>query len=117
MVTIADDAYMIDLAAKLDLPILLVARSTLGTINHTLLTIESVQARGLRVAGVILNDIFGDTPLEFARSNGAEIARHSGAPVLGCAPYLRDPSPDSVAEVLAQRLTLAALGLSPSLVA
>ena len=42
------------LLALLDLPCLLVARSTLGTINHTLLTLEAARGRGLRVAGVLL---------------------------------------------------------------
>ena len=46
---------MIDLMARLGLPTLVVARGTLGTINHTLLTLEALRARGLAVAGVILN--------------------------------------------------------------
>jgi len=54
MVPITDNAYMIDLAAALDLSIVLVARSTLGTINHTLLSIEAIRRRGLPLAGVVI---------------------------------------------------------------
>jgi len=54
MVPLTEDAYMIDLAAELDLPIVLVARSTLGTINHTLLSIEAIRRRGLPLAGVVI---------------------------------------------------------------
>jgi len=54
MVPITGDAYMIDLAAALDLSIVLVARSTLGTINHTLLSIEAIRRRGLPLAGVVI---------------------------------------------------------------
>jgi malonyl-CoA O-methyltransferase len=54
-VPLNDRDFMIDLMAKLPLPILLVARSTLGTINHTLLSLTALRSRGLPVAGVILN--------------------------------------------------------------
>jgi malonyl-CoA O-methyltransferase len=47
--------FMVDLMAKLALPIVLVARSTLGTINHTLLSLAALRARSLPVAGVIVN--------------------------------------------------------------
>ncbi|KAB0612947.1 dethiobiotin synthase [Castellaniella defragrans] len=46
---------MIDLAARLGLPVVLVARSTLGTINHTLLSLRALRARGLPVLGVVMN--------------------------------------------------------------
>jgi dethiobiotin synthetase len=101
-----------DLALRLALPILLVARASLGTINHTLLTIEAIRARGLTLAGVILNDATEETATELATSNASEIACHSSAPVLGYIPLIRDPSPDNVAESIAQRLALAPLGLA-----
>ncbi len=49
------DRMMIDLMLRLALPVVLVARGTLGTINHTLLSLEALRARGIPVAGVILN--------------------------------------------------------------
>lgn len=51
-----DDAgtLMIDLIARLALPVLLVARSTLGTINHSLLSIEALRRRDLALAGVVM---------------------------------------------------------------
>ncbi len=55
MVPLDGSHLMIDLVARLGLPAILVARSTLGTINHTLLSLEALRARGLAVAGVILN--------------------------------------------------------------
>ncbi len=41
--------------ALLELPVLLVARSTLGTINHTLLSLDALRRRGIPIAGVVLN--------------------------------------------------------------
>ena len=47
--------FMIDLMARLAVPVLLVARSTLGTINHTLLSLAALRSRALPIAGVVLN--------------------------------------------------------------
>ncbi len=55
LVPLTCDHLMIDLIAQLKLAVVVVARSTLGTINHTLLTLEALRARRLPVAGVILN--------------------------------------------------------------
>ncbi|AWJ94971.1 dethiobiotin synthase (plasmid) [Azospirillum baldaniorum] len=55
MVPVTEDVFIIDLIARFGLPVVLVARSTLGTINHTLLSLEALRARGLAVAGVVLN--------------------------------------------------------------
>jgi dethiobiotin synthetase len=81
MVPITDKAYMIDLAAQLDLPIILVARSTLGTINHTLLSIEAIRGRGLPLAGVVING--PETP-----HNRAAIERYGQIEIIAEIPWL-----------------------------
>ena len=65
-----------DLAAYLDLPLLIVGRAGLGTINHTLLTLEVAAQRGLDVHAVILNDCDNHDDLSFARENAQQIAEH-----------------------------------------
>lgn len=55
LVPLNEYTLMVDLMRQLGLPVVVVARTTLGTINHTLLTLEALRARGLEVAGVILN--------------------------------------------------------------
>jgi len=54
LVPLRDDYLVRDLAAELGLPVVVAASPGLGTINHTLLTIESVRAAGLDLAGVVL---------------------------------------------------------------
>jgi dethiobiotin synthase len=54
LVPINEDAMMIDLAELLELPVLVVSRTALGTINHTLLTLDALRARGLEIAGVMM---------------------------------------------------------------
>jgi dethiobiotin synthetase len=54
-VPITEQYHVIDFAAELGMPILLVARAGLGTINHSLLSIEALQARQIPIAGVVMN--------------------------------------------------------------
>ena len=55
MVPLNDRHFMLDLMKKIDIPVLLVASSLLGTINHTLLSLEQLRRHGLDVLGVVLN--------------------------------------------------------------
>lgn len=59
LVPITDNLDMAGLAKRLELPILLVARAALGTWNHTLLSLEAIAARGLRLVGVVLSHAGG----------------------------------------------------------
>ena len=81
MVPLTDTAYVIDLAAELHLPLILVARSTLGTINHTLLSLEAIRRRGLPLAGVVING--PETP-----HNRASIERYGQVEVIAEIPWL-----------------------------
>ena len=55
LVPLNETQLMIDLIAALGFPAIVVARSTLGTINHTLLTLQALRMREIPVAGVVLN--------------------------------------------------------------
>jgi len=54
LVPLAPDLMQTDLIAALDLPVVVVARDVLGTINHTLLTLEALRRRELTIKGVVL---------------------------------------------------------------
>ncbi|MEZ6130235.1 MAG: dethiobiotin synthase [Planctomycetaceae bacterium] len=56
MCPLSDSTTVADLAVRLGSPVLIVAANRLGVINHTLLTVDGAIRRGLRVAGVVLND-------------------------------------------------------------
>lgn len=68
--------FMIDLIAALQLPALVVARSTLGTINHTLLTLAALRSRAIPIAGIVL---CGEPNADNRRS----IETYGNAPTLG----------------------------------
>ena len=90
LVPINDRQTMADLMAALELPVLIAARSGLGTINHTLLTIEALERRRLAVAGVVM---VGD-PNE---DNRDAIERYGGVPVLGQMPRFAPLTPERLA--------------------
>jgi dethiobiotin synthetase len=74
LVPIADGYDVRRLALDLGLPILIAARPGLGTINHTLLTLEAARQAGLDVAGVVLTP-WPEAPGEIERSNRTTIER------------------------------------------
>jgi dethiobiotin synthetase len=78
-----------DLAIDLELPVVVAARTGLGTINHTLLTIEAARAAGLNVAGVVMTPWPG-APAQIERSNRQTIECLSGVPLSGLPPTHRD---------------------------
>ena len=76
LVPVNDSETMADLMHLLRLPVIVVARSTLGTINHTLLTLEAVRRRTLHVAGIVM---VGDRDAD----NRAAIERYGETVVIG----------------------------------
>jgi dethiobiotin synthetase len=75
-----------ELAKALDLPVLIVARRTLGTLNHTLLTLEAARARGLRLAGLVVNETEPCAGLA-AESNVEELRQRIGVDLLAVVPF------------------------------
>jgi dethiobiotin synthetase len=84
------DWLQIDQLQRWQLPVLLVARSGLGTLNHTLLSVEALQHRQIPVLGVLLNG-----PAH--ANNLSTLAALGGVPMLGCLPPLSAISASSLA--------------------
>lgn len=82
LVPLGDGRFMIDLMVALGVPVLVVARSSLGTINHTLLTLDALRSRRLTPAGVM---VVGDRSAD----NRAAIEEFGAVRVVGEMPYLQ----------------------------
>lgn len=82
LVPISREQTVADLAARMDLPVVVVVRNVLGAINHALLTRESIERRGLRCAGWVLNSADPDEDPRVTESNGRAIEECSGIPLL-----------------------------------
>jgi dethiobiotin synthetase len=81
LVPLSPDYLVRDLAADLGYPLVVVASPGLGTINHTLLTVEAARDADLEVAAIMLNP-WPEEPTEIERSNRETIARLAATPVL-----------------------------------
>jgi dethiobiotin synthetase len=91
-------ASMADLARRWQLPLIVVARASLGTINHTRLTLEAASHAGLEVLGLVISHAEG--PLSAAdAANLEELLAEPGAPLLGVVPPLA-PGEEPGEEVL-----------------
>ncbi len=90
LVPITERITYADLANLLDLPLVIVARSKLGTINHTLLTVRVAQAQGLKVVSIILNRYKGEDTAE--KTNPEVIEKLCRIPVFKI-PEIKEPQP------------------------
>jgi len=96
MVPLNESFTMLDLMKELDYPVVLVSRFGLGTINHTLLSIHTMQTSGLKLIGIVFNHT--ERPQAEDRfieeDNPVTIAQFSGARVLGQIGYLENLNPE-----------------------
>lgn len=99
---------VLDLAEALALPAVIVARASLGTINHTLLTLWALRSRGVPVAGVVINRYPTDTPPLAEETNPKAIEKLGKVAVLCIVPEAamsqdpgKAPIPGSIASAIA----------------
>ncbi len=88
LVPITGDYFVADLIKELNTPAIIVARAGLGTINHTLLTIETLKRKKVEILGVIMNGFKGNDVSE--KSNAKTISTISGLPVLAKIKWQKD---------------------------
>ncbi len=80
-VPINDDVFMLDLMGHLNAPVVVAARTALGTINHTLLTISAIRSAGLELRGVVM---VGKENADNRRA----VEHYGEVPVIGFIPWL-----------------------------
>jgi dethiobiotin synthetase len=95
----------LDLAERLGLPVVLVGRAGLGTLNHCALSAGVLQRRGVRVAAIVLNRVAPDDDPSVA-SNARWVSELTGATVLGPGPYVASSAerPEKLAPLIAPLL-------------
>lgn len=91
-VPIDENRTMADIPKALNIPVVIVSRSGLGTINHTVLTVEYAKRRGLRLAGIVMNqdseELAQNDPSR--RLNAFIIEKMTGVPIIGIIPSLHN---------------------------
>ena len=89
-----------DLALEMGLPLIIVSRIRLGTLNHTLLTINAARQYGLKIKGIILNRQEAGDLDEVERQQGKLIEELSDTPILGTCPYIENVSVEGIQKSL-----------------
>ena len=91
MVPITAGYYLLDMIVEFGLPALVVTRIGLGTLNHTILTVDALRAHGVEVAGIVMNECkpAEDSPAE--KTNPAVLEKCLDLPVICTIPHLHDP--------------------------
>lgn len=87
MVPLNDEAMIIDLIQQLNIPVLLVVRSELGTLNHTFLSLEALRSREIPIMGVIMNGPKNE-------SNRQAIEKYGNIEVIGELEQAKDLNPE-----------------------
>lgn len=96
LVPIRRDYFVSDLIKELGLPILIVAKAGLGTINHTLLTLNYAISKGLDVTGIIINFNIPPEGSLAENTNPQVIQALTGIPLIGVFPYLKNLERESL---------------------
>ena len=88
--------FVADLIKDLKLPVIVVARPTLGTINHTLLTVNHALKEGIDVLGVIINYHMPPAGDIAEKTNPDVLKELCPVPVIGMLPYIKDVTKDNI---------------------
>lgn len=95
MVPLQQDFLILDLIKFWKLPVVVVSRNYLGSVNHTLLTLEVLRINQVSVLGLVFTDTDAWDSMEYIR-------RKSQLPVIGHIPYLPEVTPQRISEVAAR---------------
>lgn len=91
--------FVADLIRELKLPVVVVARPTLGTINHTLLTVNYALKEGLDILGVIINNHSPQTVDIAEKTNPGVLKELCPVPVIGTMPYISYVTKNNIEDV------------------
>lgn len=106
MAPIKKDYFVSDLIKELALPVIVVCRPAMGTINHTLLTVNHALKEGMVVAGIIINFSRPEENTIAEQTNRSVIEQLSPVAILGTLPYLEDLGPETLGETALRTLAI-----------
>lgn len=107
-----DNYFVANLAKGINLPLLVVTRASLGTINHTLLTLSYANRIGLKVIGLVMNSTsvspeeVKNSPQRADNLNPAALKRWAKAPLLGVIPFISNISKDSIRQAISDNMDI-----------
>jgi dethiobiotin synthetase len=106
MVPLRENYFVIDLARDIGLPVIVVAKPGLGSINHTMLTVKYALKEGLEVAGIIIN--YSHPPVgSLAEETNPQILKQiCPVPLIGTFPYLKNRDDETIQQAALKNLDM-----------
>jgi dethiobiotin synthetase len=104
LVPIKRDYFVVDLARDFGLPIIVVSRPGLGTLNHTMLTVNYAIKEGLNLAGIVINYSYPSQDTIAEETNPDILKQISPVPVIGIFPYLKDLESSTIEKAAVKNL-------------
>ena len=106
MVPLKTDYFVVDLAKEMGLPLIVVAKPGLGSINHVMLTVNYALKEGIQVAGIILNYSLPPENSLAEETNPPLLKQICPAPLIGIFPYLRNRDENVIEKTALKNLDL-----------
>jgi len=106
LVPIRKDYFVLDLARDFGLPVIVVSKPGLGTINHTMLSVHYAIKEGLSVAGIVINYSRPPEGSLAENTNPDVIKKISPVPIIGIFPYLKDLEETTIEKTVVKSLNL-----------
>ena len=103
MTPILKDYYITNLIKEMKIPTVLVTRSKIGTVNHTIMTVKMCEKYKIPVKGIIINDFDKGYPI---KDLTRDLKNLTGIPILGSIPFIKDMSDASLYRVFKKNLNL-----------
>jgi dethiobiotin synthetase len=107
-VPLGENFLVSDLIKALQLPIVIVARPNLGTVNHIFLTVQYAKSLGLKIAGIVINGISDDPDLA-EKTNPKLIEELCGVPILGITPKLKEITEENIKKMVKDHIDVTLL--------
>lgn len=103
MTPILKDYYITNLIKEMKIPTVIVTRSKVGTVNHTIMTVKMCEKYKLPVKGIIINNFDDGYPIQDLTK---DLKALTGIPVLGTIPFIKDMSDASLYKIFKKNLDL-----------
>jgi dethiobiotin synthetase len=102
MVPIRKDYFVIDMIKEMKLPVLIVSRAALGTLNHTLLTVKACKESGLDISGVVINGLRSNNKVE--ATVGEIVHELTGVFVIGNIPFVENLNTNDIVDLVSKHM-------------
>ena len=101
MTPILKDYYITNLIKEMKIPTVIVTRSKVGTVNHTIMTVKMCEKYKIPIKGIIINNFDKGYPI---KDLTRDLENLTGVPVLGSIPFIKDMSDSSLNRVFKKNI-------------